>query len=121
VLIVMEASGHYWKNLFAVLAAADHPVDRGARGAGGSGRLQWSQESLAGLTSAVMIDGWIICKMAANWRNEMDDNLEGGCACAAVRYWLTSAPMFVHCCHPPFRPPRDPRRSPKGYVRSDLP
>ena len=26
VLVVMEASGHYWKNLFAVLAAADHPV-----------------------------------------------------------------------------------------------
>ncbi|WP_119420615.1 GFA family protein [Desertibaculum subflavum] len=26
-------------------------------------------------------------------------NLEGGCACGAVRYRLTSAPMFVHCCH----------------------
>lgn len=25
--------------------------------------------------------------------------LEGGCACGAVRYRLTSAPMFVHCCH----------------------
>jgi hypothetical protein len=25
--------------------------------------------------------------------------LEGGCACAAVRYRLQSAPMFVHCCH----------------------
>ncbi len=24
---------------------------------------------------------------------------EGGCACGAVRYRLTSAPMFVHCCH----------------------
>ena len=24
---------------------------------------------------------------------------EGGCACGAVRYALTSAPMFVHCCH----------------------
>src|SRR6202042_109839 len=24
---------------------------------------------------------------------------EGGCACAAVRYRLTSDPMFVHCCH----------------------
>ncbi|MFC3070873.1 GFA family protein [Phenylobacterium soli] len=23
----------------------------------------------------------------------------GGCACGAVRYRLTSGPMFVHCCH----------------------
>jgi hypothetical protein len=29
----------------------------------------------------------------------MADPLEGGCACGAVRYWLGSAPMFVHCCH----------------------
>jgi hypothetical protein len=27
------------------------------------------------------------------------DHLEGGCACGAVRYQLTSTPMFVHCCH----------------------
>ena len=26
-------------------------------------------------------------------------DLEGGCFCGAVRYRLTSAPMFVHCCH----------------------
>jgi hypothetical protein len=26
-------------------------------------------------------------------------DLEGGCACGAVRYRLLSAPMFVHCCH----------------------
>jgi hypothetical protein len=26
-------------------------------------------------------------------------NLTGGCACGAVRYRLTSAPMFVNCCH----------------------
>jgi hypothetical protein len=25
--------------------------------------------------------------------------LKGGCACGAVRYGLTSRPMFVHCCH----------------------
>ncbi|MGQ0660390.1 GFA family protein [Sphingosinicella sp.] len=25
--------------------------------------------------------------------------LEGGCACGAVRYRLNAAPMFVHCCH----------------------
>jgi hypothetical protein len=25
--------------------------------------------------------------------------LEGGCACEAVRYQLTSEPLFVHCCH----------------------
>lgn len=24
---------------------------------------------------------------------------EGGCTCRAVRYRLTSAPLFVHCCH----------------------
>ena len=29
----------------------------------------------------------------------MTGNLEGGCACRAVRYRLMSAPMFVHCCH----------------------
>jgi hypothetical protein len=26
-------------------------------------------------------------------------SLEGGCACEAVRYRLTSEPLFVHCCH----------------------
>jgi len=25
--------------------------------------------------------------------------MEGGCACSAVRYRLTSKPLFVHCCH----------------------
>ncbi len=25
--------------------------------------------------------------------------LEGGCTCRAVRYAMTSAPLFVHCCH----------------------
>jgi hypothetical protein len=25
--------------------------------------------------------------------------LDGGCACGAVRYRLTSEPLFVHCCH----------------------
>jgi len=29
----------------------------------------------------------------------MTTELQGGCACGAVRYRLTSAPMFVHCCH----------------------
>jgi hypothetical protein len=24
---------------------------------------------------------------------------EGGCACGAIRYRLTSEPLFVHCCH----------------------
>lgn len=24
---------------------------------------------------------------------------EGGCACGAVRYRMTDAPLFVHCCH----------------------
>src|SRR5213596_2764272 len=26
-------------------------------------------------------------------------SLEGGCACAAVRYRLASEPLFIHCCH----------------------
>jgi hypothetical protein len=25
--------------------------------------------------------------------------VQGGCSCGAVRYRLTSAPLFVHCCH----------------------
>ena len=29
----------------------------------------------------------------------MIDRLEGGCSCGAVRYRLSAAPMFVHCCH----------------------
>ncbi len=29
----------------------------------------------------------------------MPGNLEGRCSCGAVRYQLTSPPMFVHCCH----------------------
>jgi hypothetical protein len=29
----------------------------------------------------------------------MARELTGGCSCGAVRYRLTSDPMFVHCCH----------------------
>jgi hypothetical protein len=29
----------------------------------------------------------------------MADRLEGGCACGALRYRMTTPPMFVHCCH----------------------
>jgi hypothetical protein len=29
----------------------------------------------------------------------MNAPLEGGCACGAVRYRLTSEPLIVHCCH----------------------
>jgi len=28
-----------------------------------------------------------------------DEALQGGCACGAVRYRMTTRPMFVHCCH----------------------
>ena len=28
-----------------------------------------------------------------------DFTAEGGCTCRAVRYRMTSAPLFVHCCH----------------------
>jgi len=29
----------------------------------------------------------------------MADSFEGGCSCRAVRYRLTSRPLFVNCCH----------------------
>ena len=29
----------------------------------------------------------------------MGASLVGGCACGAVRYRLTSEPLFTHCCH----------------------
>src|SRR5690554_519889 len=29
----------------------------------------------------------------------MPGDLQGGCFCGAVRYQLTSQPLFVHCCH----------------------
>jgi hypothetical protein len=29
----------------------------------------------------------------------MSEHLDGGCTCRAVRYRMTSKPMFVHCCH----------------------
>lgn len=29
----------------------------------------------------------------------MEATMEGGCSCGAVRYRLTAAPMFTHCCH----------------------
>ncbi|HUN45998.1 MAG TPA: GFA family protein [Stellaceae bacterium] len=29
----------------------------------------------------------------------MANSFDGGCACGAVRYRMSSAPMFVHCCH----------------------
>jgi hypothetical protein len=29
----------------------------------------------------------------------MTDRFDGGCSCGAIRYRLTSPPMFVHCCH----------------------
>ena len=31
--------------------------------------------------------------------DQQSQEFEGGCACGAVRYRMTSAPMFVHCCH----------------------
>jgi hypothetical protein len=30
---------------------------------------------------------------------DVESPLEGGCTCRAVRYAMTSAPLFVHCCH----------------------
>jgi hypothetical protein len=30
---------------------------------------------------------------------ESNGSLEGACTCGAVRYRMTSEPMFVHCCH----------------------
>jgi hypothetical protein len=28
-----------------------------------------------------------------------NESLEGSCTCGAIRYRLTSKPLFVHCCH----------------------
>lgn len=30
---------------------------------------------------------------------ESEFSAEGGCACGSIRYRLSAAPMFVHCCH----------------------
>ncbi|HEX9769227.1 MAG TPA: GFA family protein [Kiloniellales bacterium] len=30
---------------------------------------------------------------------EGEFSLDGGCTCGAVRYRMTSKPLFVHCCH----------------------
>ena len=30
---------------------------------------------------------------------DRDFSAEGGCDCGAVRYRMTSKPLFVHCCH----------------------
>ena len=31
--------------------------------------------------------------------SEKSNTLDGGCTCGAVRYRLSSQPLFVHCCH----------------------
>jgi hypothetical protein len=31
--------------------------------------------------------------------DEKEFSAQGGCACGAVRYRMTSRPMFVNCCH----------------------
>jgi hypothetical protein len=33
------------------------------------------------------------------YRDSVGNGREGGCSCGAVRYRLTSDPLFVHCCH----------------------
>lgn len=30
---------------------------------------------------------------------DLNAALDGGCTCRAVRYRMTSGPLFVHCCH----------------------
>lgn len=32
-------------------------------------------------------------------KTDLDQEMVGGCACGAVRYRVTSKPLFVHCCH----------------------
>jgi hypothetical protein len=31
--------------------------------------------------------------------DEGDFSMEGGCTCGAVRFRMTTRPLFVHCCH----------------------
>ena len=32
-------------------------------------------------------------------KHQSDEMFEGGCGCRAVRYRMTSRPLFVNCCH----------------------
>ena len=62
------------------------------------------ERSLLGQLAASSTWPWHAClekrlAMVPNRRNWMSEDLEGGCACGAARFRLTSAPMFVHCCH----------------------
>ena len=41
----------------------------------------------------------MIDKKACLVTNEENYSMEGGCTCGAVRYRMTSKPMFVNCCH----------------------
>ena len=36
---------------------------------------------------------------SANGEATSGEELTGGCACGAIRYRMTTGPMFVHCCH----------------------
>jgi len=38
-------------------------------------------------------------RLAMNHPDPDSASLEGGCDCRTVRYRLTRAPLFVHCCH----------------------
>lgn len=43
----------------------------------------------------------MICWQTAETHDDVPNSypIEGGCDCKAVRYRMTSAPLFVHCCH----------------------
>jgi len=46
--------------------------------------------------AARQIDRWATVLLSFG---AMSGGPEGGCACGAIRYRLTSEPLFVHCCH----------------------
>src|SRR5258707_8913305 len=52
-------------------------------------------------SAAVIGSGWNSRSASKASAMTTDDTLtfDGGCTCRAVRYRLTSRPLFVHCCH----------------------
>lgn len=46
-----------------------------------------------------MVAGTVLAPAPVQEVKTMSVQREGGCSCGAVRYRLTSEPLFVHCCH----------------------
>jgi hypothetical protein len=53
------------------------------------------QEALADASGATLLPG----REREMGVTDQTFSAEGGCLCGAVRYHITSRPLFVHCCH----------------------